>query len=62
MKKESQTESVTTRVPTKLKKEFFEYLEKEERVFSKWLRNQMRKALNDASNKKKALNRKKDKY
>ena len=44
-KKENNTESISVRIDSDLKKRFFEYLEKEERVFSKWLRNTIRKEL-----------------
>ena len=48
VKKENQTESISVRIDKDLKRRLFEHLEKEERVFSKWLRNAIRKELKKA--------------
>ena len=51
-KKESSTESVSVRIDSELKRKLFEHLEKQERVFSKWLRNVIRRELKEAEKQK----------
>lgn len=40
--KTSKTESISLRIETELKREIFELLEKQDKTFSKWLRNQIK--------------------
>ena len=47
----SRTESISTRIDSELKRRFFEHLEAEEKVFSKWLRNIIRTELKKAEEK-----------
>ena len=45
--KEEKTESISIRLDAELKREFFELMENEDKTFSKWLRNEMIKKLEE---------------
>jgi hypothetical protein len=45
IKGETKTESISLRVETKLKADFFKLLIRQDRTFSKWLRRTMKKEL-----------------
>jgi len=44
-KTKNATESISVRVDAELKRKLFEKLEKQDKCFSKWLRNVMRKEI-----------------
>jgi len=46
--KKQQTESISVRIDSELKREFFDYLDANNMSFSKWIRDKIRKELTNA--------------